>query len=104
VCGSNSNTAIPTNPIWVGAWVWLGSDLPSDLAPSPEKKVMIKTEGGHSSYSTTRPAPAALRCKPTSGQKVVINSNGIGDRRWSGRKDQAGWPQVSINDGALDVM
>ena len=49
----------PDYPIWTGCWFGSMAELPSDLLAPPYKKVMMVTEGGTRSRSTTRPASAA---------------------------------------------
>src|SRR5690349_17419994 len=38
----------PDYPIWSGCWWGSKSQMPSEVSSSPEKKVLIKTAGGHS--------------------------------------------------------
>ena len=93
----------PDYPIWVGAWFGSATDLPPDLLTPPYKKVMIKTEGGHSLTLDDSPGVGGITLQTANGQKVVINSIGIEIDNGQGSKIKLAGPQVSINDGALDV-
>jgi uncharacterized protein involved in type VI secretion and phage assembly len=93
----------PDYPIWAGAWFGSQADLPPDLLAPPYKKVMVKTEGGHSVTLDDTPGIGGITLQTASGQKVVINSLGIEIDNGQGGKIKLTGPQVSINDGALDV-
>jgi uncharacterized protein involved in type VI secretion and phage assembly len=94
----------PDYPIWAGAWFGAATDLPSDLLAPPYKKVMIKTEGGHSITLDDTPGIGGITLQTANGQKLVINSIGIEIDDGQGGKIKLTGPQVSINDGALDIM
>jgi uncharacterized protein involved in type VI secretion and phage assembly len=94
----------PDYPIWVGVWFGAATDLPSDLLTPPYKKVMIKTEGGHSITLDDTPGIGGITLQTANGQKLVINSIGIEIDDGQGGKIKLTGPQVSINDGALDII
>jgi uncharacterized protein involved in type VI secretion and phage assembly len=93
----------PDYPIWAGAWFGSQVDLPPDLLAPPYKKVMIKTDGGHSITLDDTPGIGGITLQTANGQKVVINSIGIEIDNGQGGKIKLTGPQVSINDGALDI-
>ncbi len=93
----------PDYPIWAGAWVGSAADLPPDLLAPPYKKVLIKTSGGHSITLDDTPGIGGITLQTSGGQKVVINSIGIEINDGQGGVVKLTGPQVSINNGALDV-
>ena len=93
----------PDYPIWAGAWFGSAADLPPELLAPPYKKVMIKTEAGHSLTLDDTPGIGGITLQTANGQKVVINSIGIEIDNGQGGKIKLTGPQVSINDGALDI-
>lgn len=94
----------PEYPVWAGCWFGVASDAPSDLLAPPYKKVMIKTAGGHSITLDDTPGIGGITLQTSGGQKIVINSLGIQIDDGTGGKIVMQGPQVSINDGALQVI
>lgn len=93
----------PDYPIWVGAWFGGTSDLPSDLLTPPYKKTMIKTEGGNTIILDDSPGIGGITLQTSGGQKIVLNSTSIEINDGQGGVIKLTGPQVSINNGALDV-
>ncbi|CAN92254.1 hypothetical protein sce2095 [Sorangium cellulosum So ce56] len=118
----------PDYPIWSGAWWGSTAEIPPDLLAPPYKKVMLKTEGGHSIVLDDTPGVGGITLKTSGGQKVAITAtdvtidNGMGasivlqgpqitikatsiqlDTGAGGSVKLTG-PQVSVNDGALEVL
>ena len=93
----------PDYPIWSGCWWGAASEMPSVLLAPPYKKVMIKTEGGHSIVLDDTPGVGGITLETSSGQKIVINSTGIEIDNGQGGSLKLSGPQVSINNGALEV-
>ncbi len=91
-------------PIWTGCWFGSASEMPSDLLTPPYKKVMIKTEGGHSIILDDTPGMGGITLQTSGGQKIVMNSMGIEIDNGTGGKIKMSGPQVSVNDGALEVI
>ena len=96
----------PDYPIWIGL---LGGARPPScrrrlLAP-PYQKVMLKTTAATASRSTTRPASAASRSRRRPGRRSSLTRDRDRDRQraWAATIELHG-PQVSINDGALEVI
>ena len=94
----------PDYPIWTGCWFGSVSEMPSDLLTPPYKKVMIKTEGGHSIILDDTPGMGGITLQTSGGQKIVMNSTGIEIDNGMGGKIKMSGPQVSVNDGALEVV
>ena len=95
----------PDYPIWSGCWFGSFAEMPPKLlAPSPpSKKVMLITAGGHSILLDDTPGVGGITLETSGGQKIVINSLGIEITNGQGASIKLTGPQVSINDGALEV-
>jgi uncharacterized protein involved in type VI secretion and phage assembly len=94
----------PDYPIWAGCWFGSAAEMPSDLLAPPYKKVMLKTEGGHSIILDDTPGIGGITLQTSGGQKIVMNATGIEIDNGMGGKIKMTGPQVSVNDGALDVI
>ena len=94
----------PDYPIWSGCWFGSAAEVPPPLLAPPYKKVMVKTEGGHSILLDDTPGIGGITLETSGGQKIVMNSMGIEIDNGSGGKIKMTGPQISINDGALEVI
>jgi uncharacterized protein involved in type VI secretion and phage assembly len=94
----------PDYPIWTGCWFGSVAEMPADLLAPPYKKVMIKTEGGHSITLDDTPGIGGITLQTSGGQKIVMNAMGIEIDNGMGAKIKMTGPQISVNDGALDVI
>jgi uncharacterized protein involved in type VI secretion and phage assembly len=94
----------PDYPIWAGCWFGSVAEVPPLLLAPPYKKVMIKTEGGHSILLDDTPGIGGITLETSSGQKIVINSIGIEINNGQGGTIKLTGPQVSVNNGALEVI
>lgn len=94
----------PDYPIWSGCWFGSAADMPPDLLAPPYKKVMVLTEGGHSIVLDDTPGIGGITLKTSGGQKIVMNATGIEIDNGMGAKIKMTGPQISVNDGALDVI
>lgn len=94
----------PDYPIWTGCWFGSVAEMPSDLLAPPYKKVMLKTEGGHSIIVDDTPGIGGITLQTSGGQKIVMNATGIEIDNGMGGKIKMTGPQVSVNDGALEVI
>ena len=65
---------------------------------------MIKTEGGHSITLDDTPGVGGITLQTSGGQKIVINDLGIEIDDGQGASIKLTGPQVSINQGAFDVV
>jgi hypothetical protein len=66
--------------------------------------VMIKTEGGHSILLDDTPGVGGITLETSGGQKIVVNGLGIEINNGQGGTIKLTGPQVSINNGALEVI
>ena len=94
----------PDYPIWTGCWFGSAADMPPDLLAPPYKKVMLKTEGGHSIVLDDTPGVGGITLKTSGGQKIVMSATGIEIDNGTGAKIKMTGPQISVNDGALEVI
>jgi uncharacterized protein involved in type VI secretion and phage assembly len=96
----------PDYPIWSGCWWGSASEMPPTLlAPPPaSKKVMIKTEGGHTVLIDDTPGIGGITLETSGGQKIVLTATGVEITNGQGASIKLTGPQVSINSGALDVI
>lgn len=67
----------PDYPIWSGCWWSTVTDMPSELEVEPEKKVLIKTGGGHSILLDDS-IPAKITIQTTGGQKIILSDDAGG--------------------------
>ncbi|HEV3468478.1 MAG TPA: phage baseplate assembly protein V [Pyrinomonadaceae bacterium] len=94
----------PDYPIWAGCWFGSVAEMPPELLAPPYKKVLIKTEGGHSIVLDDTPGVGGITLETSGGQKVVLNAMGVEITSGQGGTIKITGPQVSVNDGALDVI
>ena len=73
------------------------------MAP-PYKKLMIKTEGGNSILLDDTPGIGGITLETSGGQKIKILGTGIEIDNGMGAAMKLTGPQISMNNGALDVM
>jgi hypothetical protein len=65
---------------------------------------MIQTEGGHSITLDDTPGVGGITLQTSGGQKIVMNSMGIEVDDGLGASVKLTGPQVSVNNGAMDVI
>jgi uncharacterized protein involved in type VI secretion and phage assembly len=94
----------PDYPIWVGAWFGSVADLPTELLAPPYKKTMIKTAGGNTIILDDTPGIGGITLQTSSGQKITLSAISIEIDNGQGGVIKLTGPQVSINNGALDVI
>jgi len=88
----------PDYPIWSGCF-WAKNEVPVSPAV-PEKKV-LKTDIGTITIDDT-PATSGITIETKSNMKIVMNQQGIEITNGQATVKLTG-PQVSINNGALEV-
>jgi uncharacterized protein involved in type VI secretion and phage assembly len=95
----------PDYPIWAGCWWGSVAEMPPTLLvpPPPSKKVMLRTEGGHSILVDDTPGIGGITLETSTGAKVAITAIGIEITNGMGATIKLTGPQVSVNNGALDV-
>jgi len=94
----------PDYPIWAGCWIGSLAEAPSELLAPPYKKVVLKTEGGHSIILDDTPGIGGITLQTSGGQKIVMNATSIEIDNGMGGTIKMTGPQVSINSGALEVV
>jgi uncharacterized protein involved in type VI secretion and phage assembly len=94
----------PDYPIWVGCWWGSLSEVPSDWMTPPYEKVMIVTPAGHSITLDDTPGVGGITLKTADGAKLTMSATGVVVDNGMGGKISLSGPQVSVNDGALDVL
>jgi uncharacterized protein involved in type VI secretion and phage assembly len=95
----------PEYPVWSGCWWGNATELPTSLLapPPPSKKVMLVTEGGHSILLDDTPGLGGITLETSTGAKIAITATGIEITNGMGATIKLSGPQVSVNNGALDV-
>jgi uncharacterized protein involved in type VI secretion and phage assembly len=93
----------PDYPIWSGCWWGSAAERPPTLPPLPSKKVMLKTEGGHTVLIDDTPGIGGITLETSGGQKIKLTAMGIEIDNGQGALIKLTGPQVSVNNGALDV-
>ena len=94
----------PDYPVWSGCWWGTVAEVPPVLLAPPYKKMLLKTEGGHSVLLDDTPGVGGITLEMSGGQKIVINAMGIEITNGQGASIKLTGPQVSVNGGALEVM
>lgn len=94
----------PDYPIWTGCWFGSVADMPPELLAPPYKKVLIKTEGGNSIVIDDTPGVGGITLETSGGQKIVLSATGVEITNGQGAKIKMTGPQISVNDGALEVI
>jgi uncharacterized protein involved in type VI secretion and phage assembly len=109
-------------PIWSGCWWGAKSELPEEVQAEPEKKVLIKTGGGHSVLLDDS-GTKKITVQTAGGQKIILDDSGGGQVTIStagGQKVtmqsttvkiengaaatvELSGPKVSLNNSALEV-
>ncbi len=93
----------PDDPIWSGCWWGSAAELPPVLLAPPYKKLIIKTEGGNSILIDDTPGVGGITLETAAGQKIVLAATGVEISNGQGASITLSGPQVSVNNGALDV-
>jgi uncharacterized protein involved in type VI secretion and phage assembly len=95
----------PDYPIWSGCWWGAASEMPPKLLapPPPSKKLMIVTPGGHSVLLDDTPGTGGITLETSTGAKFVMSAQGVEISNGQGAAVKLSGPQVSVNNGALEV-
>lgn len=94
----------PDYPIWSGCWWGSAAEVPPLLIAPPYKKLMIVTEGGQKVTLDDTPGVGGITLETSGGQKIVLSATGVEIDNGMGAKIQMTGPQVSVNNGALDII
>jgi uncharacterized protein involved in type VI secretion and phage assembly len=94
----------PEYPVWVGSWFGSSTGMPSELLAPPYQKTLLMTKSGHSITLDDSPGAGGITLKTADGQKIVLTAQGIEIDNGSGAVIKLSGNQVSVNNGALEVM
>lgn len=96
----------PDRPIWAGCWWGAVAEMPPTLLapPPPSKKVMLRTEAGHSVLLDDTPGLGGITLETATGAKIAITGTGITIDNGMGASITLQGPKVSVNNGGLDVI
>ena len=90
----------PDYPIWTGCF-WSQGELPA--TPAVAEMKVLKTDAGTITINDL-PGVGGITIETSAGMKIVINMQGIEINDGIGGSIKLTGPQVSINDGALEVI
>lgn len=90
----------PDYPIWTGCF-WSQGELPA--TPAVAEMKVLKTDAGTITINDL-PGIGGITIETSAGMKIVINMQGIEINDGIGGSIKLTGPQVSINDGALEVL
>lgn len=93
----------PEYPVWSGCWWGAANEMPPVLLTPPYKKVMIKTNGGQTVTLDDTPGVGGITLETSTGQKLSMSPTGIEITNGQGATISLTGPQVSINNGALEI-
>ncbi len=93
----------PDYPIWSGCWWGSTAEMPPVLLAPPYKKVMIQTGGGQAITLDDTPGLGGITLETATGQKIVMNATGIEIDNGMGAVIKLTGPQITLNNGALEV-
>jgi len=94
----------PDYPIWSGCWWGSMAEVPPLLLAPPYKKMMLKTEGGNIITIDDTPGIGGITLETSAGQKIVLSAVGVEINNGMGGVIKMTGPQVSVNNGALEVI
>lgn len=94
----------PDYPIWSGCWWGSVAEVPPVLVAPPYKKLMVVTEGDQRIILDDTPGVGGITLETAGGQKIAMSPTGIEIDNGMGATITLTGPQVSVNNGALDVM
>jgi uncharacterized protein involved in type VI secretion and phage assembly len=89
----------PDYPIWTGCF-WAAGELP--VSPAVAEKKILKTDSGTITIDDTLGA-GGITIETTAGLKITMDMTGIEITNGQGATIKLSGPQVSINNGALEV-
>lgn len=94
----------PDYPIWSGCWWGSAAEVPTKWLAPPYQKVMIVTPAGHSITLDDTPGIGGITLETADGAKVALSVTGLEITNGMGGTIKLTGPQVSVNNGALDVI
>ena len=90
----------PDYPIWTGCF-WAPGEVPAK-PPVAETKV-LKTDAGTITMNDL-PGVGGITIETKSGMKIMIKASGIEINNGQGGSIKLSGPQISLNNGALEVI
>ena len=93
----------PDYPVWSGCWWGSAAEIPPALLAPPYQKLMIVTPSGHSITIDDTPGIGGIMLETAEGAKVTLSATGLEISNGMGGTITITGPQVSVNNGALDV-
>lgn len=93
----------PDYPMWSGGWWGDARERPVNLFGQADKKVILKTEGGHSITLDDTPGTGGIILETAGGQKIKLTSKGIEIDNGQGATIKLEGLKVAINGNALEV-
>jgi len=94
----------PDYPIWTGCWWGSVAEVPPKWLAPPYQKFMIVTPSGHSITVDDTPGIGGITLETAEGAKVTMSVTGLEITNGMGGAIKMTGPQVSVNNGALDVI
>lgn len=93
----------PDYPVWTGCWWGSVAEIPPKWLAPPYQKFMIVTPSGHSITVDDSPGIGGITLETAEGAKVTMSITGLEVTNGQGGTIKITGPQVSVNNGALDV-
>jgi Type VI secretion system/phage-baseplate injector OB domain len=94
----------PDYPVWTGAWWGSAAEIPPAWLAPPYSKVMLVTPAGHTITVDDTPGIGGITLQTAEGAKVTMSPIAVEISNGMGASIKLSGPQVSINNGALDVI
>ncbi len=94
----------PDFPIWSGCYWETVVEVPPILLAPPYQKVLVKTKGGNSIILDDTPGIGGITLETSGGQKLSLTPLGVEINDGLGAVIKLTGPQVSVNNGALEVI
>ncbi len=90
-------------PIWSGVWWASAAEVPPVVVTPPYGKVVVRSEGGHTITLDDTAGGGGITLETASGQRLVLSASGVELTNGTGATITLCGPDISLNDGALDV-
>ncbi len=94
----------PDYPVWAGSFFGSVADMPTELLAPPYQKTLLQTKTGHSITLDDTPGIGGITLQTSGGQKIKLTATGIEIDNGMGATITLTGPQISINQGALEVI
>jgi uncharacterized protein involved in type VI secretion and phage assembly len=94
----------PDYPVWAGCWWGSAAEIPPKWLAPPYQKFMVVSPAGHSITVDDTPGIGGITLETAEGAKVTMSATGLEITNGQGGTIKITGPQVSVNNGALDVI